>query len=378
MTISAASSGPCDHGKTCAEGATALESTGGAWHFPDSWCLPPLWLAICLIVQIGCQSRHVSTVPMPTVQLIAGQTMGTTYSVKVIGLDNHLPSAENLKQQIDSRIAGINQSMSTYIPDSELSLFNKSDGVTPIKVSAGLAKVLTESLRLGAISAGKLDVTVGPLVNLWGFGPDYRVEKKPTEEELTIAKNRIGLENVVFVNRMLSKKIPDLYIDLSTIAKGYGVDVVADLIEANGINNYLVEIGGEMRVKGFKANGTLWHVAIEKPINSERSVHQIIVPKDNAVATSGDYRNYIEVDGQRFSHIIDPDTGYPINHKLVSVTVIHPSSMTADGLSTTLMVMGAEQGLAFAEANDIAAMLIVKTDNGFEEINTVKFMPFLK
>jgi len=133
-----------------------------------------------------------------------------------------------------------------------------------------------------------------------------------------------------------------------------------------------------MRLKGFKANGTLWTIAVEKPISNERVIHQFVVPKDNAVATSGDYRNYFEEDGQRFSHIIDPQTGKPINHKLVSVTVIHPSAMTADGLSTAIMVMGPEVGLAFAEENELAAMLIVKTDNGFEEINTVKFMPYLK
>ena len=154
--------------------------------------------------------------------------------------------------------------------------------------------------------------------------------------------------------------------------------VIAELLESKGVSGYLVEIGGEMRVKGFKANGTLWHVAVEKPITTERSVHQVIVPQDNALATSGDYRNYIEVEGQRFSHIINPKTGLPIDHRLVSVTVIHPSSMTADGLSTAIMVMGPELGLAFAKEQGLAVMMIIKTDNGFEEVNTVKFMPFLK
>ena len=142
--------------------------------------------------------------------------------------------------------------------------------------------------------------------------------------------------------------------------------------------NYLVEIGGEMRLKGFKHTGELWHVAIEKPSIEERAVHQIIVPGDNAVATSGDYRNYYEVDGQRFSHIIDPSTGLPIAHKLVSVTVIAPSAMTADGLSTALMVMGEEQAFAFATQHDIAAYIISKTEDGFKEQITVKFMSYLK
>lgn len=333
-----------------------------------------VFVSLFSLLLVGCFPNNNDAVKEEV--LLQGRTMGTTYNIKVV-VDKGFDTAE-LHQAIDQALLAVNQSMSTYIPDSELSLFNKSEGINPIKISAGLNKVLTEALRLGKISQGKLDVTVGPLVNLWGFGPEYRVEKMPTAEEEAIAKARIGLQHIQLINGQLSKTIPDLYIDLSTIAKGYGVDVIADLLESDGIDGYLVEIGGEMRLKGFKADGTLWHVAVEKPVTAERSVHQIIVPKDNAVATSGDYRNYIEVDGQRYSHIIDPDTARPIAHKLVSVTVIHPSSMTADGLSTAIMVMGVEKGLAFAKEHDIAAMLIAKTADGFEEINTVKFMPYLK
>ncbi len=157
---------------------------------------------------------------------------------------------------------------------------------------------------------------------------------------------------------------------------------MAELIEANGLTNYLVEIGGEMRLSGFKSTGELWAIAIEKPIldasGEQRAVHQVVIPKDNAVATSGDYRIYFEADGERFSHIIDPHTGKPIKHNLVSVTVIHPSSMTADGLSTTLMVMGTEKGMEFAVENDLAAYFISKTENGFNEQFTVKFKQYLK
>lgn len=309
--------------------------------------------------------------------LLQGRTMGTTYNIKVVA-DAEQTDAKALQQAIDDALIQVNQEMSTYIEDSELSLFNKSRGDKPMAISVGLRTVLFEAKRLGEITKGKLDVTVGPLVNLWGFGPDLKPERIPSQQEQQQAKSKVGYENIVLGENGLSKANPELYVDLSTIAKGYGVDVVADLLEAKGYMHYLVEIGGEMRVSGFKANGTLWHIAVEKPLNNERSVHQIIVPKDNAVATSGDYRNYIEVDGKRYSHIIDPQSGMPIDHRLVSVTVIHPSSMTADGLSTAIMVMGPEVGLKFAEENELAAMLIVKTDHGFEEINTVKFMPFLK
>jgi len=307
--------------------------------------------------------------------LMQGKTMGTTYNIKVVG--ENIDTVK-LQQGIDEKLKQLNQEMSTYINDSELSTFNQSTSLESISVSPGLARVVKEAIRLGKLSEGALDVTVGPLVNLWGFGPEYRPETVPSNELLAQTKARVGLDKLVFEQGMLSKSIPDLYVDLSTIAKGYGVDLVAEFIEANGINNYLVEIGGEMRLKGFKHTGELWHVAIEKPLSNERAVHQIIIPKDNAVATSGDYRIYFEADGQRFSHIIDPKTGKPINHKLVSVTVIHPSSMTADGLSTAMMVMGEEKALAFAEANGLAVYIIAKTEHGFVEQSTVKFMQYLK
>ena len=310
--------------------------------------------------------------------LLQGKTMGTTYNIKVvIGTESQV-DMKQMHQGIDDLLVQLNQEMSTYIKDSELSLFNQSSSLAPIKISTGLNRVITEAIRLGHLSKGKLDVTVGPLVNLWGFGPEYRPETVPSEQLLENTRQRIGLDKLALENGLMSKLHPELYVDLSTIAKGYGVDIVAEYIEQQGIENYLVEIGGEMRLKGFKHTGELWHVAIEKPVTIERAVQQIIVPKDNAVATSGDYRNYYEVDGQRFSHIIDPGTGKPINHKLVSVTVIHSSSMTADGLSTAMMVMGEEKALAFAEKNQLAAYFIVKTDNGFVEQSTVKFMQYLK
>ncbi|WP_076418582.1 FAD:protein FMN transferase [Colwellia sp. UCD-KL20] len=309
--------------------------------------------------------------------LLQGRTMGTTYNIKVI-VENDSIDTQLLQKDIDSALVNVNQEMSTYIPDSELSRFNQLRSSEPVTLSKGLARVVKEAIRLGKLSNGKLDVTVGPLVNLWGFGPEYRLEKVPSDELLEQTKSKVGIENIELVDGRLSKKIDELYIDLSTIAKGYGVDLIAELVESRGIHNYLVEIGGEMRLKGFKDTGELWHIAIEKPVTTERAVQQVVVPKNNAVATSGDYRNYFESNGQRFSHIIDPATGKPINHKLVSVTVIHPSSMTADGLSTALMVMGEKEALAFAEENEIAAYFISKSENGFVEQSTVKFAQYLK
>ncbi len=329
---------------------------------------------LLIIFLAGCLPQK-DEGPTPAVHL-QGRTMGTTYNIKIVVKDNF--DVQSLQQVIDERLIDINNSMSTYIDDSELSQFNNHISLTPVVISEPLTYVMKEAIRLGKLTQGKLDVTVGPLVNLWGFGPEYRVEKKPSAKEINEAKLRVGIRNLSINNQQLSKKRANLYIDLSTIAKGYGVDIIADLIESNDINNYLVEIGGEMRLKGAKPDGTLWRIAVEKPVTNSRAVQQVIVPKDNAVATSGDYRNYVEVDGKRYSHIIDPDTAQPIVHNLVSVTVIHPSAMTADGLSTAMMVMGPEQGFAFAQANNLAAMFIVKTAHGFDEINTAQFVSYLK
>ena len=345
---------------------------------PNLTKLKLLILSLSIFLLVACFPSNPS---QNTEVLLQGRTMGTTYNIKVVATKEQLIELK-LQQKIDEALKQVNQEMSTYLETSEISLFNKSKSIAPVNVSAGFARVLEESIRLGKLSGGKLDVTVGPLVNLWGFGPEQRPEKVPSDKALSETRERVGLHHLALEGKQLSKKIPNLYIDLSTIAKGYGVDVIADLIESYGFTPYLVEIGGEMRLKGFKNTGELWAIAIEKPIldrsGEERAVHQVIIPKDNAVATSGDYRNYFEADGQRFSHIIDPDTGKPINHNLVSVTVIHPSSMTADGLSTALMVMGGDKGMAFAVENNIAALFISKTENGFDEQFTVKFKQYLK
>lgn len=338
-------------------------------------------LMLIVILSISITACFPSNNSPKTEILLQGRTMGTTYNIKVVSTLEQVEDLE-LQEKIDAVLKQVNQEMSTYIPNSEISLFNKLKSTAHFEISNGFARVLKESIRLGELSEGKLDVTVGPLVNLWGFGPEQRPEKAPNDALLEATLKRIGLKNLHLQGNQISKDIPDLYVDLSTIAKGYGVDVVAELIEANGLTNYLVEIGGEMRLKGFKHTGELWAIAIEKPIldpsGEQRAVHQIVIPKDNAVATSGDYRNYFEAEGQRFSHIIDPETGKPIDHNLVSVTVIDPSSMTADGLSTMLMVMGAEKGMAFAIKNDLAALFISKTEHGFSEQFTVKFKQYLK
>jgi thiamine biosynthesis lipoprotein len=331
-------------------------------------------LALSFLLTVGCTPS-----PVSEEVLLTGKTMGTTYSIKFV-TDKPVKQTQ-LQAGIDASLAKVNQQMSTYIKDSELSRFNQLASTEPIAVSKELAKVIGEGIRLGELTAGKLDITVGPLVNLWGFGgfgPNSRPETIPSDEQIVRAKSLIGYHKLNLIDGKLSKSQAQLYVDLSTIAKGYGVDVVANLLEQQKITNYLVEIGGEMRLSGVKANGQPWRVAVEKPVSGERAVQVVFSPGKNAVATSGDYRNYYEENGVRYSHIIDTDTGYPINHKLVSVTVVHPSSMTADGLSTALMTLGTEQGKKFAEQHQLAVYMITKTATGFEEFMSEQFKPYIK
>ncbi|MFM5134374.1 FAD:protein FMN transferase [Aeromonas rivipollensis] len=335
------------------------------------------WLALGLAFFLtGCGQESVQSKPEIH---ITGSTMGTYYSIKVA--DATVTDAAKLQAEVDVLLERVNDQMSTYRPDSELSRFNQHKGNTPLVVSRDTARVVTEAIHIGRESRGALDVTVGPLVNLWGFGPDAKPTKVPSDELITQTRQKTGLGNLHVVTSVdadtLQKDIPDLYVDLSAIAKGFGVDKVAEYLESLGARNYLVEIGGELRINGVNGKGHPWRVAIEKPTANAGSVQEVIVPGDNGVATSGDYRNYYELDGKRFSHTIDPLTGKPITHRMVSVTVIHPSCMTADGLATALTVMGTQKSLAYAKERGLAIFVITKTDQGFEEAYSDAFKPYL-
>ncbi|MBY7909069.1 FAD:protein FMN transferase [Vibrio fluvialis] len=322
-----------------------------------------------LLLLAGCEQ------PPQQVHL-SGPTMGTSYNIKYLQQDG-LPSSDDLHKEIDRLLEEVNDQMSTYRKDSELSRFNQYKGIDPFEVSNQTATVVKEAIRLNGLTEGALDVTVGPLVNLWGFGPEARPEVVPTDAELAERKANTGIHHLSVDGNKLSKDLPHLYVDLSTIAKGWGVDVVANYIESQGIHNYMVEVGGEIRLKGLNRDGVPWRIAVEKPTVDERSIQEIIEPGDMAIATSGDYRNYFERDGVRYSHIINPQTGRPIHNRVVSVTVLDKSCMTADGLATGLMVLGDEKGIEIAEQNHIPVFMIVKTDDGFKEIASSAFKPYL-
>jgi len=326
------------------------------------------WLVISTVVLVltACGNEK-----LPVVHL-HGDTMGTTYNVKYVVKEKQ-QAVEGLQSKIDTRLQRINALMSTYDPESELSRFNQNRFTKPFAVSAETRKVVTEALRLSQLSEGALDITVGPLVNLWGFGPNKRPEKVPSDEQIAQVSEYVGAQKLRVTEQGLQKAHPQVYVDLSTIAKGYGVDEIAAILEKHDIHDYLVEIGGEMRVKGQRGDGSGWLIAIEKPVSSERAVQKILSVGTNAIATSGDYRNYYEQDGVRYSHLIDPRTGKPITHNLVAVTVVDPSSMTADGLATALNVMGWDAAKALAEEQDLAVLLIRHHDGEFEEYLSAAF-----
>ncbi|MDN0095543.1 FAD:protein FMN transferase [Yersinia rohdei] len=330
------------------------------------------WLmaAVGILLLTGCGPEQIN---------LEGKTMGTSYSIKYVS-NSSAPDSEKLQQEIDRELELVNDQMSTYRPNSELSRFNQSRVVnTPFPVSAATAKVVREAIRLNRLTDGALDVTVGPLVNLWGFGPEGRPTSVPTDADIAKRQQWVGIDKLAVEKGSLIKRIPDLYVDLSSIAKGFGVDVIAEYLESQHIDNYMVDIGGEVRTRGNNGENKPWRIAIEKPVaGAEQSAQEIIEPGRMAIATSGDYRNYFEQDGVRYSHTIDPATGRPINHRLVSITVLDPSCMTADGLSTGLGVLGPERGMALANLLDIPVFMIVKTDEGFEERYSESFKPYLQ
>ena len=297
----------------------------------------------------------------PRVAELGGQTMGTTWSVKVV---DSPASLADLQRELEAALVEVNARMSTYDPDSELMQFNNAAVGEPFPVSETTLAVVRISDGVSISTAGAFDVTVGPLVNLWGFGPRKRPERVPSQVEIENALGRIGYSHLQIVGKMLVRHAP-LFVDLSAVAKGYAVDVLADVLRDNGVERFLVEIGGELRGQGLAEAGRPWRVAIEAPIVHAREVYRVVELRGMGLATSGDYRNYFEVDGQRFSHMIDPRTGRPIKHNVASVSVLHPSVAHADAWATALNVLGVDAGMAVAEREGLLALFILRDDGAF-------------
>ncbi|MCK9280783.1 MAG: FAD:protein FMN transferase [Melioribacteraceae bacterium] len=305
-----------------------------------------------------------------------GSTMGTTYSIKIVedsSVDKN--SLITIKAEVDSVLKEVNRQMSTYIPTSEISVLNNAKKSKWVSISKDFAFVLSKSIEMGEESKGSLDITVGPLVNLWGFGPKEQGRIIPTDSEIIKTMNLTGLDKIEVRLDPPSamKKIDEVYCDLSATAKGFGVDKVAEYLQSKGYKNFLVEIGGELYARGLNHKGEKWLVGISTPDHTGR-VEYAIGLSNYAMATSGDYWNYFEENGVRYSHTIEPRTGKPITHKLASVTVLDSTCLMADGLATAIDVMGPEKGLEFATKRNLAIYMIVRKGEGFYIKKSPKFI----
>ncbi len=338
--------------------------------------LPPrtvlAWLIALALVGVACHSADRDSGRQT--YAFRGPTMGTYYAVKVVADKLSTERLTRLQEVIEAELEDVNAKMSTYVSDSELSRFNRHTETTPFTVSDSTLAVVSEALEIARITGGALDVTIGPLVNAWGFGPEDSVAGLQRGEIIELLE-RVGFDQleVDFDSGALRKLRADLSCDLSSIAKGYAVDRVAEALGSQGLGDLWVEVGGEVRATGRNGDGLIWRLGVERPRLEPGAVQRIVPLSDAAVATSGDYRNYQERDGVRFSHIIDPRTGWPIRHRLASVTVIHPRCTTADALATGLMVLGPDEGWELAEREDLAVLFLVRDGDDFSEKMTPRF-----
>jgi thiamine biosynthesis lipoprotein len=293
--------------------------------------------------------------------------MGTTYHVLIDALP---PTADvaALEAAVKAVLDGVDRRMSTHRADSELSRFNDA-GAGWLSVSADTLAVVEAAQWVNRLSTGAFDPTIGPLVDLWGFGPAHREPGMPAGSRIRKAMPRNGLADVRVGSSppALGKDRPELRLDLSGIAKGFAVDAIAARLRDRGIGNFLVEVGGELRGGGYSPRGDAWRIGIERPPGSWGLPQRLVGLGDGALATSGDYRIFFEHSGRRYSHIIDPTTGRPVAHGLASVTVAAPTTMAADALSTALMVLGPEAGAELAAREDIAAYFISRRGEGLHE-----------
>lgn len=330
-------------------------------------------LLMCLSVT-ACDREAKSRKVTPLI----GSIMGTEFLIKVVDLTDKL-TLVRLDEDVNRLLQDIDAKMSTYREDSELSRFNAAKTTEWFSVSYDMIEVVDYALQVSQMTDGAFDITVGPLVNLWGFGPDQHPDRVPTAERIKSEMARVDYQYVHFREDppALKKDREDIYLDLSALAKGYAVDRVADFLEGLGITDYMVEVGGELRLKGHNERGTPWRIAVERPSPEMRDIFSVMQLDDMGVATSGDYRNYFEQGGQRYSHTIDPRNGRPIDHRLASVTVIDESSMHADALATALMVAGPEKGGRLAEQHSMAAYFIIKSTDGFDVNVTEAFKQYL-
>jgi len=317
-------------------------------------------LLALLLVLAGCPGQREIK--------FAGKTMGTTYHITIVG--SYFSSAAPLHKAVDERLEAINASMSTFRPDSEISRFNQMQRIdTPVPIGKDFQEVMQLARKLFEITQGAWDGTLDPLIDLWGFGRTQRSKDRiPNAEEIKPLLASVGFNHIVMhSDGHLSKRQASVSLDLASVAKGYAVDMVASLIGGKGFENYLVEIGGEVYAAGVRIDGHPWRIGINKPVAGAPfdQVYHVVNLQNRAFATSGDYRNFFEIDGQRYAHIIDPRTGYPVVNNVVSASVTADTCALADGLATALMVMGAAAGVELVNRMDgVECLIISRNEHG--------------
>ena len=299
----------------------------------------------------------------PPILETRGQTMGTTYMVKIFDPPTDL--ATDWREQIDAELRRVNDQMSTYLESSELSRFNRSESTDWIEVSPETAMVVAKSLEIFELSEGAFEITIAPLVNAWSFGPGKRSNSPPDDATIASHLENVGSGGISVQSDppAIRKSNPKLSIDLSAIAKGHGVDRIVGVVNRLGVQNVFVEIGGEVRVTGDKADKS-WTVGIQMPDVAGDVVAVAYPIAEKSIATSGDYRNFFEHEGVKYAHTIDPRTGRPIQHDLASVSVVADDCMTADGWATALNVLGSDEGLKLAEKLGLDTLLISRVADG--------------
>ena len=337
---------------------------------PLLYLRPALVLVVLLLGLVACSAG-------PDTERLQGRVFGTGWSL-IYQVDEGVPAREVIEDGILEAFETVNQSMNTYDRESAISRFNALPADQPMEMDWDFTYVFNEARHLSELTGGAYDVTVSPLVELWGFGPSGPADR-PSADRIAMVLEAVGLDQLLWQpeTRTLVKRDPRVALELSSIAKGYGVDLAADTLDELGVRNYMLEVGGELQLRGLSPRGDSWRIAVERPELGQGGIQAAVQVTDAGVATSGDYRNFYEHEGQRYSHLIDPRTGYPITHDLVSVTVIHPSTALADAWATALCVLGSDAALALAEQQKLAVYLVRREGDALTASWSSYFGPYL-
>ncbi|MBT2294597.1 FAD:protein FMN transferase [Pseudomonas fluorescens] len=298
-----------------------------------------------------------------TLERFDGPTMGSQYSIQYVR-HSAGPGPKAVQAEVENILAEVDRQLSTYRSDSDIERFNALPADSCLVMSGPVLELIGVGEQLSAQSDGSFDLTVEPLLNLWGFGPQSREEKVPTAEALAQVRQRVGHDHLRIDGDRLCKDAA-VEVDFNSLAAGYAVDRIATRFKALGIDSYLAEVTGELKAAGRKPDGAAWRIALEEPRDDRRVAERIIEVNGYAVSTSGDYRRYFKQDGSRYSHTFDARTGAPVLHNLASVTVIHPSALMADGLSTLLLILGPERGWDYARKHGIGVFFVLRDGNRF-------------